>query len=291
MPPFFPLTLALYAAACTLYFVALAQPQFFLSRRLATPLLGLGFFCQAIDIAWLCVHGQHPGSSAREALFFAAWLMLGVLILRTYRQPVPLLGAMLLPLAMVIDVLVRVLPGNLVTPAGPGWDLARSPRLAMLHIFSATLGIALFGVAAAASVVYLLRERRLKQHRPLAKGGALNGPALETLDTWNQQGIVFGLLAFTVAIVSGTFWLLQVPMPLADSSGPPELLHQMQYLFSQPRYTLSVFTFLLYAGLLIGRAVGGLRGRRAAQVTLLGFGAALAVLLFYLARDMRGLHP
>src|SRR5262245_7525715 len=145
MPPLFPLTLALYAAACTLYFVAVAQPQLSWPSRLATPLLGLGLLGQAIDISWLCVHGQHPGSSAREALFFAAFLMLAVLPLRTYRQPLPLLGAMLLPVAMVIDVLVRVLPMNHAMPPLPSSAFAHavSPRVVTLHIFSATLGIAL----------------------------------------------------------------------------------------------------------------------------------------------------
>jgi len=286
MPPLFPLTLALYAAACTLYFVAVAQPKLTWPPRLATPMLGLGLLCQAIDIAWLCVYGQHPGSSAREALFFATWLMLAVVPLRTYHQPLPLLGALLLPVAMVIDVVVRVLPVSSPSLAAAGEaGLRLWPRLATVHIFSATLGIALFGVAAAASVVYLLHERRLKRHRPTAPG-AWQGPSLETLDAWNQQGIVFGLLAFTAALVSGTIWLLQASDPAA-----PGLLQQARYLLGQPRYTLSVLTWLLYAGLLVGRVAGGLRGRRAARVTLLGFMAALAVLFIYLVRDVRGLHP
>jgi ABC-type uncharacterized transport system permease subunit len=287
MPPLFPLTLALYAAACTLYFVAVAQSQLSWPARLATPLLGLGLLCQAIDISWLCVHGQHPGSSAREALFFAAFLMLAVLPLRTYRQPLPLLGAMLLPVAMVIDVLVRVLPMNHSTPSVSSALVAHAvpPKIATLHIFGATLGIALFGIAAAASVVYLLRERALKKHRPR---GPVRGPSLETLDLWNQQGIVFGLLAFTAALVSGTYWLLQVPQAM---SVPPGLVDQARYLISQPRYSLSLLTWLLYAGLLIGRAAGGLRGRRAAQVTLVGFVTALGVLFIYLIRDVRGAAP
>jgi ABC-type uncharacterized transport system permease subunit len=164
---------------------------------------------------------------------------------------------------------------------------AVSPTIVTLHIFSATLGIALFGVAAAASVVYLLRERALKRHRPQQKSMA-RGPSLETLDRWNQQGIAFGLLAFTAALVSGTYWLLQVPQVLAV---PPGLVAEARYLLSQPRYSLSLVTWLLFAGLLIGRAVGGLRGRRAAQVTLLGFVASLGVLFIYLIRDVRGLSP
>jgi ABC-type uncharacterized transport system permease subunit len=290
MPPLFPLTLALYAAACTLFFVAVAQPQLGWPSRLAMPILGIGLLNQAIDIAWLCVHGQHPGSSAREALFFAAWLMLAALPLRTYRQPLPLLGALLVPVAMVIDVVVRVLPANSNRAGEEGLLAAAavSPTLATLHIFSATFGVALFGVSAAASVVYLLSERRLKRHRPSTAGSGWRGPSLETLDAWNQQGIVFGLLAFTAALVSGAYWMLQMPR---QGASEPGLLQQARHLLSQPRWSLAVLTWLIFAGLLIGRGALGLRGRRAAQVTLLGFLTGLAVLLIYLARDVGGLRP
>ena len=52
-----------------------------------------------------------------------------------------------------------------------------------------------------------------------------------------------------------------------------------------------MLTWLLYAGLLGGRVAFGLRGRRAAAVTLYGFLAALSVLLLYLLRDVRVLRP
>jgi ABC-type uncharacterized transport system permease subunit len=192
---------------------------------------------------------------------------------------------------MVIDVVVRVLPMN-ASRGGPLGSMPAtalvSAKVATLHIISATFGIALFGVAAAASVVYLLSERRLKRHRPMPSSRGFRGSSLEKLDSWNQQGIVFGLLAFTAALISGTYWMLQVPW---HSGGEPGLLQQARHLLSQPRYTLAVFTWLLYAGLLVARAALGLRGRRAAQVTLVGFLTGLAVLLVYLARDVEGLRP
>ncbi|MFO0580400.1 MAG: cytochrome c biogenesis protein CcsA [Polyangia bacterium] len=288
MPPLFSLTLALYAASCTLYFVAVAQPRLVWPQRLAVLLLLLGLLGQGADIAWLCLHGQHPGSSAREALFLASFLMLGILPVRTFRQPLPLLGALLLPVAMVIDVVVRVLPRAtaLALPGGEGSSAA--PRF--VHILSATLGIALFGVAAAASVAYMLNERRLKRRRPQRGVNLSRGPSLETLDAWNQQGIVFGLLAFTAALVSGTFWLLAAPLP-GRLPAEPGLVLQAQRLLSQPRYTLAVITWLLFAGLLVGRIVLGLRGRFTAQLTLVGFWTSLGVLVIYLFRDQAGQRP
>src|ERR1700712_1153289 len=149
MPPLFPLTLALYAVACTLYFVAVAQPQLLRVGQAAQISLGLAFVGQALDIGWLCLHGQHPGSSAREAIFFASWLMVAAYPVLTFRQPIPFLGALLVPVAMVMDVVARVTPSpgvSAIVLAPPGHR-----ALGLAHIFSATLGTAMFGVAAAAS--------------------------------------------------------------------------------------------------------------------------------------------
>jgi ABC-type uncharacterized transport system permease subunit len=162
-----------------------------------------------------------------------------------------------------------------------------SPRLALLHISSASLGIALFGVAAATSVLYLVSERRLKRGRLPRAAGAEAGPSLEFLDRLNRHSIIFGLLTFTAALVSGTYWLLEAPLP-GSRPDEPGLLLQVSHLLSQSRYTLAMVTWLLFAGLLVGRAALGLRGRRAAQVTLLGFCTSIGVLAFYLWRDMAG---
>lgn len=290
-PPLFPLTLALYAVACTLYFVAVAQPALGWPSRAARPALVLGFLTQAADIAWLCLHGQHPGASAREAIFFLAWLLAGALPLVTFRYPTPLLGALLLPLAMVLDIVARVVPVHeLHSLRGP--PPGHSFALLSAHIFSATLGTALFGVAAAASVVYLLAERRLKRKLLVPKGGAR--PSLETLDAWNRQSIAFGFLAFTVAVITGTWWLLLPGSRSPGAGGGPAstgLADVVLFLFSKAQYSLSIATWLLYAALLVARLVAGLRGRRAAAVTLSGFLAALSVLVAYLLRDVRGPLP
>lgn len=283
MPPLFPLTLALLAVACTLYFVAVSQPQLAWPGRIARPALLLGVGCQAVDIAWLCLHGAHPGSSAREAIFFVAWLLVGALPLVTLRHASPLLGALLLPLAMVLDVVARVVPVHEAHALRAG---SQGSTLLTAHIFSATSGTALFGVAAAASVVYLIAERRLKRRLLAPRGGAR--PSLETLDAWNRHAITFGFLAFTVAVLTGTWWLLMLGGAQLAGHSLGEVVH---FLFSKPQYTLSIVTWLLYAGLLGARLFAGLRGRRAAAMTLAGFLAALSVLAAYLLRDVRGQGP
>lgn len=294
MPPLFPLTLALYAVACTLYCVAVAQPALAWPARLARPLLVLGFCSQAADIAWLCLHGQHPGSSAREAIYFLSWLLAGAFPVLTWRQPIPLLGALLLPLAIVMDVLARLMPGHVPSGVPGAIEFPRGAFIYTIHIVCATSGIALFGVAAAAGVVYILAERRLKQHRPgaLTAGArkARSGPGLETLDGWNRKSLAIGFLLYTIALITGTLVLVQSPA-LAAAHATGGGLGQIKWMLGRPQYMLAILTWVLFAGLLVARGVAGLRGRRAAWVTLYGFATTLGVLLAYLWRDVSGATP
>jgi ABC-type transport system involved in cytochrome c biogenesis permease subunit len=189
----------------------------------------------------------------------------------------------------VLDLVARVVPVHeMHSLRGPG-PAGHGVALLSAHIFSATLGTALFGVAAAASIVYLIAEHRLKR-KLLARFGSR--PSLETLDAWNRQCIAFGFLAFTVAVITGTWWLLLSVGRLMGAPGPNAGVGQVVlFLFGKAQYSLSIITWLLYAALLVARLVAGLRGRRAAMLTLAGFLAALSVLVAYLLRDVRGLAP
>lgn len=66
---------------------------------------------------------------------------------------------------------------------------------------------------------------------------------------------------------------------------------QLFTLIRQPQYALSFLTWLIFAGLLVGRRVLGLRGRRAAMWTLVGFVMAVSILGVYLLRDLRSAAP
>ena len=55
-----------------------------------------------------------------------------------------------------------------------------------------------------------------------------------------------------------------------------------------PEYPLAAVTWMFYAALLVLRQAYGWRGRRAARLTLAGFGVAVLVLVIYLVRRMAG---
>jgi ABC-type uncharacterized transport system permease subunit len=260
MPPLFPATLALYAVACALYLGHLMAGSEGLARA-GRGALAAAFASQALDIGWLCTHGMHPAVNAREALSFVAWLICGAYLVASVRMRMPVVGALVVPVTMVLDVAARLSPSH---EAVHGVS-----TLGAVHIMLATGGIALFAVAAGGAVVYLVEERALKAHR----AGRLfkRGPALETLDTLNRRCITFGFPLFTVAVITGAVWGVQ--------------LHDRLF---TPQYSIAVAAWIMYAVLLVARVTAGWRGRRAAIMTLGGFATSLTVLLIYFVRGIGG---
>ena len=260
MPPLFPATLALYAVACALYLAHLMAGSDGLARA-GRGALAAAFASQAIDIGWLCTHGMHPAVSAREALSFAAWLMVGAYLLSSIKKRVPVVGALVVPVTMVLNLAARLSPAK--------EPMHGVSTLGAVHITLATAGVALFAVAAGGAGIYLVEERALKAHR----AGVLfkKGPALETLDTLNRRCITIGFPLFTAAMVLGAVWGVQ--------------LHDKLF---TPQYSIAVAAWIMYAVLLVARVTAGWRGRRAAIMTLGGFATSLTVLLIYFVRGFGG---
>ena len=270
MPPLFPATVALYGIACALFFAHLYGPAAVQRVQQGTGIssiarvaLALAFASHALDIGWLCTKGMHPVVNAKEALSFFAWLLCGAYLALSTRYRLAAIGVVLVPMTLVLDLAARLSPGAEARGV--------TSLLAIVHITLASLGVALFAVAACGAVLYLVEERNLKQHR----AGRLfrRGPALETLDTLNRRTIAVGFTLFTVALVTGAVWLLQTP-------GSHGLL--------SAQYLLSTVAWLVYAGLIAARIGVGFRGRRAAVLTVAGAATAVAVLVVYLVRDGRG---
>ena len=261
----YPLTLALYAGACALYLSHLVGGTETIDRMARIALVG-AFLAHTIDIGVLCVHGIHPLVNTREALSFVAWFMVGAYLTLTFRYRIPTLGALIVPVTIVLEVAARAAPAS-----GEAGHVAS--LLTEMHIGLATAGVAIFAVAAGDAAVFLVSEWQLKQHR---LGQVVRkGPALETLDRINRFCILLGFPLFTLAMVMGTLLAMRLP-----EGGIHRLLH--------PEYLLSALTWSLYAGLLVARLIAGWRGRRAALVTLAGFTAAVGVLAIYYSNAF---HP
>jgi ABC-type uncharacterized transport system permease subunit len=228
--------------------------------------LALGVLVHFSDIGQRCIHRLNPISSTPEAMSFVAFLVATGYLVASLRYRLAAAGAFAVPAALVLLVLARVVPAEAGAPEmGP---------LGHAHIFLATVGVAVFALAAVLAVLYLVEDRQLKR-----KLGALvgqgRGTPLETLDRLALRCVSFGFPIFTVAIVTGAMWVAR----LGGISEKVAL---------RPEYLLAIATWLAFGVLLIARVGAGWRGRRAAWLTLGGFGGAMLVLVVYFLRNFLG---
>jgi ABC-type uncharacterized transport system permease subunit len=251
--------LALYGLACALYTGYLAGlPQG--ARKGARGSLGAAFLFHACLIGARGVAGMHPVSSVGDAVGFAAWLLVGSFLAAQLRRSLDAVGAFVAPVAMVMLLSSRLAPDPAAgATAGLG-------ALGRIHISLATVGVAIFGLATGLAIFYLLEERQLKRRR--VGGVVKKGVALETLDALAHRCVLVGFPIFTVAMVAGAAWV-----PRANAGLRAE-------------YPIAGIAWTAFAALLVARTTSGWRGRRAALLTLVGFGAAVVVLALYLARRL-----
>jgi len=266
-PPFWA-ALFLYGLAALLYgghFVQVPageQNSVTLARRLSPWVMLAAFLAHGGDISWRAVANDlHPGSSVRESLGFLSWVMVGAYLFAARRQRLGMLGPFVAPAALAL------LAGARLSPSGEAGAVS---TLGRVHIALATLGVAIFAVATGVAVVYLLWDRNLKRKR--FKGVLFrSGVALETLDRLQHRMVLVGFPIFTVALMLGAIWVAQ------RASG-----------YDRPEYPLAMITWLSFAALIVSRTAWGWRGRRAALLTLVGFAAAVLVMVIYVARRVWG---
>jgi len=243
------------AVGLCLHLLSLRQ----LARVAGTAALAAAFAAHGGSILLRSVAGGFPAVTTEyEALSFFAWLTVGVYLVVQMRYHLPAIGAVVAPLAFTMTLAsfafysgVRDLPPNL-----------RSAWLPV-HVTAAFLGNAVLALAFCVSLVYLVHERQLKEKRIDAFTRRL--PSLETLDELNYRALAWGFPLLTLGIVTGALFAKRT---------------WGQFWSWDEREVFSLITWLVYAGLLEARMVVGWRGRRAANVTILGFALLLVSFVF-----------
>ena len=224
-------------------------------------MLAVGVTLHFVDIGVRCVHGINPISSTPEAMSLVAFLIAAGYLAASLRYRLPAAGAFAVPAALVILVLARLAPAEAATP--------RMGPLGSAHILLATLGVAVFALAAVLALLYLFEDRQLKHKRFDRVMGV--GTPLETLDRLALRCVSIGFPVFTVAIVTGAIWIARLGLLRTPGALRPE-------------YLFAVGTWVAFGVLLVARVGAGWRGRRAAWLTLGGFGGALLVVAAYFIR-------
>jgi len=264
----FAATVMAYLAACALFVAFLGNERFASAGRLAPRLVALGAVLHAghivvSSLVWhVCpVEGIHFAMSVVSVLACAVYLVM------RRRYHIDVVGAFVAPLALTF-----LLASRLVAATEPA-QRYRSTILPV-HVTVNLLGYALFSLAFAAAVTYLLQERRLKNKQLLGIFRRL--PSLDALDRAEHRFLLAGFPLLTVGILTGTYWAHEVEAGSATDIA---------------RAVLGYATWVLFAAVLSLRAAAGWRGRRAAYGTIAGFTFAVLVLIVYWIKSASALAP
>jgi len=245
-----------FQAALTIYLLGTAVSLVFLISlrrglsRLGTFVLTGGFIVHSLALLWRYIEaGYTPITNLHESLSFFAWSVVGAYLLLHLKYRVEVLAAFISPLASVPMILASLFPQEII-PLAPVLESFWLP----IHVTLAFIGDALFALAFAAGIMYLIQERQIKSKRIGSFYHCL--PALKVLDDLNYRCLTFGFPLLTLGIITGSVW--------AESAWGA-------YWSWDPKETWSLITWFLYAALLHGRLTVGWRGRKAAIFAVLGF--------------------
>ncbi len=220
----------------------------------------VGFLAHAADISARAFENLHPGSSIHEALGFISFVIGLAFATLASRYKIASLGAFVVPVIVVLLALARLSPDTL--------NSEPYSALMRVHIALASVGVAIFAVATAVAIAYLLENRTLKQ-KSFDGFWFKRGISLQVLDKLGHRLAVMGFLIFTIAVMLGA-------ITVADSQGT----------WKRPEYPFAMITWLTFGSVVVGRTTHGWRGRQSCFAVILGFCAACVVLGIYLARRL-----
>ena len=176
-------TALLYLLGTGTFIVYVALLRDFLSR-LSPLILLAGFLLHSAALGAHFFRAGYPAvTEFREALSFYSWVMVAVYLLVQLKYRLTILGCFVAPLAFLMS-LAAIAFGAGSGELPPGLKTYWLP----LHVTLAFLGNAVFGLAFAVSLMYLIQEYRLKSKRMSALYKRL--PSLEKLDRLKKSGAI-----------------------------------------------------------------------------------------------------
>ena len=230
--------------------------------RVGVWVMGGGLACQTLAIIPRVVScGCLPAATFGETLLLLAWALVAAFLVLNWRHPVKVLGALAAPLAALMVSGALVLPAGqeTVPPALKGFWLT-------VHICLALMGYAALALACLGGVLYLVQERQIKGKRLGYFYRRL--PSLSQLDNLNYWCLTIGFPLLTLGIITGSLYAQ----------------HTLGRFWSwDPKETLTLIAWLIYAVLVHERLTVGWLGRRAA---LLAIGGFLVLVVTFVAANL-----
>jgi ABC-type uncharacterized transport system permease subunit len=257
------LTAATYAAAATVFLLHLVGrgARGFLRAGVGLLAVGAALHATHIVVSSMVLHicpikGIHFALSVVSMLACVAYL-----VVRS-RYRIDAVGVLVAPLALTFLV------GSQAAHADATATGRVKSAVLPVHVLANLVGEALFLLAFAAAVAYLIADKQLKKKHVGSVVSRL--PALDALDRAEHAFLLAGFPMLTIGIITGALWAERV-----ESGSAAEVWRSL----------FGYATWLLFAGVLLLRAWRGWRGKRAAYGTIAGFAFAVVVLVIYLVRS------
>ncbi len=198
---------------------------------------------------------------AHEVQSLLALLLAAVFLIIQSRYHTIALGIFVLPIVTLLCLAPAFRPEQQPVLLGhSGWIF--------LHVALLMAAYAALFVSLAASLLYLIQERRLKSK----SSSRIKLPPLETTDQIALKTLLLGLPCMTAGLLIGS---LLAQMTVGSSY------------FRDPKILLAFAMWLAYVGMIYIRRHSGLRGRRAAYLSAFVF---LVVLTVWSANEFSTVH-
>jgi ABC-type uncharacterized transport system permease subunit len=267
----FAATAAVYAAASVLFVAHLIGTRSTFAIAWAPRLVGIGAALHAGHIILsslvlnVCpIKGMHFAMSVISMLACVGYTLARARI-KPHDAEAPsfdVVGVFVAPIALTFFMASR-----LVNAHEPGGTMKGA--ILPVHVLVSLLGEALFLLAFAAAVAYLVQEKQLKKKK--LTGVFLRLPPLDALERAEHRFLLAGFPLLTIGILTGTLWAYKV-----EAGSSAEVW----------RAVFGYATWALFAAVLLLRRAAGWRGKKAAYGTIAGFGLAVIVLALYLVRAL-----
>lgn len=207
-------------------------------------------------LIWAPVWQQHVlRMGFGPALNLLTWLTVLLYWFGSWRRSLHGLQLILLPCATVSLLLAWLLPGQAVT-----YPLHNTAF--MLHVVSALLAYALFGITTLLAVLMLIRNHYLHARKMAPRQRFL--PPLLAIEKLMFQSLQLGFLLLTVAVISGTVFAEAV------FGEPAKLNHKTVF---------GILSWLIYLVILLKHHTQAWRGKKVAWWIIVAF---ISLMLAYL---------
>lgn len=264
---FFLLAVIIYGVS-TVYSVFLWRKGFRKDDHVNYFLLLAGFALHTVAMIKRGFSINHcPVNNLYEATTFIAWSIVAVYLVLGLFHRLRFIGAFAAPVLFAVGVFA-LMPDLDHQPKGPGPQF--SGALISLHAATILLAYGAFGLGAVASAMFLSEQHNLKFHKLRAVLSLL--PPIQRLETISVRLVFAGFILFTIGLEAGRY----LPRP-----------PNVNYL-DDPKVLWSIFMWLVYLVLLVGRRIFAQPSRRFAYGVVGAF--VFLILTFWGTNMLSQLH-